>query len=378
MKLKFASTLLIAGLVLLAPGALTAGTITTGTILYGGVGGHPAGEDSTNVGALVIVNQSTAALTILNAPEPGVRLAGIAFDASGTLFGTTQGSGLPPITSSLLLIDPDTGSLISVIGPVTNGPGGPVISMAKLTVQPGTDVLYGLRPPTDLMGGGGKLYTINKTTAVATLVGSTPDRRGSLAFTPGGTLYESALIPGPPTLFTIDPSNAAVLASIATAEQYGAMASRPTDSVLYVGDGDPGEILTLVPATGLATPVGNTGTTVLGALAFRSCVIDINGATANPSVLWPPNGQLVNVSIGYTATDTCGAAAAPVTCSLSIASNEGSSADWSVVDAHDVKLRAERSGGGGDRTYTVTITCSDTAGASSNAAVTVTVPHDQR
>jgi hypothetical protein len=179
-------------------------------------------------------------------------------------------------------------------------------------------------------------------------------------------------------LFTLNPSNAAVLASIPTAEQYGAMASRPTDSVLYVGDGDPGEILTLDPTTGLATPVGNTSPTLLGALAFRSCVIAINGATANPSVLWPPNHQFVNVSIGYTATDTCGAAAAPVTCSLSVASNEGSSADWSVVDAHDVRLRAERSGGGGDRTYTVTITCSDTAGASSNAAVTVTVPHDQR
>jgi hypothetical protein len=155
------------------------------------------------------------------------------------------------------------------------------------------------------------------------------------------------------------------------------MASRPTDSVLYVGNGDAGDIKILDPTTGLTTEVGNTGTTVLGALAFRSCVIGINGATANPSVLWPPNHKFVNVSIGYTATDTCGAAAAPVTCSLSVASNEGTSADWSVVDAHDVKLRAERSGGGSGRIYTVTITCSDTAGASSNAAVTVTVPHNQ-
>lgn len=376
MKLKFASTLLIAGLVLLAPGGLAAGTITQGTILYGGAGGLPAGEGSTNVGALVIVNQSTAALTVLNAPEPGVRLAGIAFDASGALFGVTEGTGLPPITSTLLLIDPGTGSLISVIGPVTNGPGGPVISMAKLTVQPGTGVLYGLRPPTDLQGGGGKLYTIDKATAVATFVGSTPDRRGSLAFTPGGTLYESTFIPGPAMLFTLDPANAAVLASVPTFEQYGAMASRPTDSVLYVGNGAAGDIQILDPATGVATEVGNTGTTVLGGLAFRSCVIAIDGATANPSTLWPPNHKLVDVSIAYTATDTCGTAA-PVTCSLSVASNEGSSSDWSIVDAHDVRLRAERSGGGGDRIYTVTITCTDTAGAASNAAVTVTVPHNQ-
>ena len=379
MKLKFASALLIAGLALVAPGAIAAGTLTTGTILYGGGGGEPSATP--NKGALVIVNQSTAALTVLNSPVPGVRLAGIAFDASGALYGTTQGSGLPPITSSLLLIDPDTGSLISVIGPVTDGPGGRAISMAKITVQPGTDVLYGVRPPTDLQGAAGKVYTIDKTTGVATFVGRPPDRRGTLAFTPGGTLYESAFTPppappAPPKLFTLDPSNAAVLASIPTVEQYGAMASRPTDSVLYVGNGIPGDVLTLDPTTGIATEVGNTGTTLLGSLAFRSCVIGINGATANPSVLWPPNHKFVDVSIGYTATDTCGTAA-PVTCSLSVASNEGSSADWSVVDAHDVQLRAERSGDGGDRTYTVTITCSDTAGASSNAAVTVTVPHNQ-
>jgi hypothetical protein len=85
---------------------------------------------------------------------------------------------------------------------------------------------------------------------------------------------------------------------------------------------------------------------------------------------------MVIVAIAYTATDTCGAAA-PVTCSLSVASNEGSSGDWSVVDAHHVLLRAERNGGGSGRIYTVTITCTDTAGGSSNAAVNVTVAHDQ-
>jgi len=379
---KLHGALLAAGVALLAPVAMAAGTITTGTILYGGVGGLPPGEGAVNVGAVVIVDQTTAALTIVGSPEPGTRLSGIAFDSTGALYGSTEGAALPPITSKLILIDPDTGALISAIGPITDGPGGPAIGISDLSVQPGSDVLFGIRGPTDLHGGGGKLYTIDKTTAVATLVGVTPVRRDSIAFAPDGTLYEAGFTPGlvPPTLYTLNPANGAPLSAVLTPppdDNYGALAVRPTDDVLFGGDGAGGFIFTIDPATGIRTQVGSsTGNTFIGALSFRACVIGIASATASPSSLWPPNNKLVNVAIGYTATDTCGAAA-PVTCSLSVASNEGSSADWSVVDAHDVQLRATRDGGGNGRIYTVTITCTDTAGAASNAAVTVTVPHDQ-
>ena len=52
------------------------------------------------------------------------------------------------------------------------------------------------------------------------------------------------------------------------------------------------------------------------------------------------------------------------------------SADWQVVDAHHVQLRAERSGTGNGRIYTITISARDAAGNTSSSAVTVTVPHD--
>jgi hypothetical protein len=386
MTTKLQGALLAAGVALLAPAAIAAGTITTGTILYGGVGGEPPGSGSANVGAVVIVDQTTAALTIVGSPEPGTRLSGIAFDSTGALYGSTEGSALPPLTSTLIRIDPDTGGLISVIGPITDGPGGLAIGIADLAVQPGTDVLFGIRAPTDLHGGAGKLYTIDKTTAVATLVGATPVRRDSIAFAPGGTLYEAGFVPGPPTLYTLNPANAGVLSAVPTSppdDNYGSLAVRPTDNALFAGDGvgngTSGFIFILDPSTGTRTQVGSgtgTGNTFIASLSFRACVIGIAGAAASPSSLWPPNHKMVNVAIAYTATDTCGAAA-PVTCSLSVASNEGTSADWSVVDAHDVQLRATRDGGGNGRIYTVTITCTDTAGAASNAAVTVTVPHDQ-
>ncbi len=53
------------------------------------------------------------------------------------------------------------------------------------------------------------------------------------------------------------------------------------------------------------------------------------------------------------------------------------SSDWVVIDAHHVRLRAERSGNGTGRIYTITITCTDAARNSSHKTVTVTVPHDQ-
>jgi hypothetical protein len=381
MRTQVVSSIFAAALLLMAaPGRPS----TTGTILYGGVGGEEP-TNSDNIGALVIVDQTTVALTLVGTPVPGIRISGVAFDSTGALFGSTIGAGGPPITSTLIRIDPNTGALISTVGPITNGPGGPAIGIADLTVQPGTDLLFGMRGPTDLGGGGGKLYVIDKATAVATFVGNTApnNNHASIAFAPNGTLYESAFrlrLPFiPPALYTLNPANGAPLTSVPTAQFYGSLAVRPTDSVLFAGGAnvDLGPIYTLDPVTGVSTVLGDTSPTFIGGLAFRTCAIAISGAAANPSSLWPPNHKMVNVTVNYTATDSCGAAAGPVTCSLSIASNEGNSLDWSVVDAHHVQLRAERAGNGNGRTYTVTITCTDTVGSSSDTAVTVTVAHDQ-
>jgi uncharacterized repeat protein (TIGR01451 family) len=109
----------------------------------------------------------------------------------------------------------------------------------------------------------------------------------------------------------------------------------------------------------------------------------ITNATADPSVLWPPNHRMVNVTVSYDVTDNC--PLPPNSCVLTVTSNEpvlgrGSghtSPDWIVVDDHHVLLRAEREGGGNGRIYTITITCTDSGGNSSTEEVEVTVPHDQ-
>lgn len=121
------------------------------------------------------------------------------------------------------------------------------------------------------------------------------------------------------------------------------------------------------------------------ASALKSLVVKIDttspvitAASASPSVLSPPNHKMNNVSISYTATDNLSG----VACTLAVVSNEpvngtgdGDTApDWLILDAHHLQLRAERSGKGSGRVYTVNITCADAAGNTSARAVTVTVP----
>jgi len=109
----------------------------------------------------------------------------------------------------------------------------------------------------------------------------------------------------------------------------------------------------------------------------------ITGVSADPSVLWPPNHRLVNVTISYDVTDNC--PLPPGSCTLSVTSNEpvngtgdgDTSPDWIVLDDHHVLLRAERAGNGNGRIYTITITCVDSGGNSSSEQVEVMVPHDR-
>ena len=92
----------------------------------------------------------------------------------------------------------------------------------------------------------------------------------------------------------------------------------------------------------------------------------ISRVTASPSTLWPPNRDVVDVVVNYEAT------------TLSVSSNEpvsvGTGSDWEIVDAHHVRLRAQRSARSGDRIYTITINATDVHGNSSSQVVTVRVP----
>ena len=123
----------------------------------------------------------------------------------------------------------------------------------------------------------------------------------------------------------------------------------------------------------------NNNSTTTTVLASNPAPV-ISGASVDKPVLWPPNHQMVDVTVSYDVTDNCGT----TTTALSVTSNEpvnedgdgNTSPDWEVLDAHHVRVRAERSGSGNGRIYTITITATDSAGGSSNQTVTVSVPHN--
>ncbi len=109
---------------------------------------------------------------------------------------------------------------------------------------------------------------------------------------------------------------------------------------------------------------------------------------SSESILWPPDHALRPVTIQANASDNGGS----VTLAATVCSNEpqedggdgSTDQDWTtpVIDnltgTIDVSLRAERSGSGGGRVYTITITATDQSGNASVATVEVRVPHDRK
>mgnify|MGYP003288695824 CR=1 FL=1 len=105
----------------------------------------------------------------------------------------------------------------------------------------------------------------------------------------------------------------------------------------------------------------------------------------SPTTLWPPNHTMHVVSRGVSASDICDPSPAVA---ITITSDEpenglgdGDTApDWSVQQsgaAFDVSVRAERSGLGDGRVYTIGAVATDGSGNGATKGGTVRVPHNQ-
>ncbi|MGZ5433076.1 MAG: choice-of-anchor X domain-containing protein, partial [Thermoanaerobaculia bacterium] len=106
--------------------------------------------------------------------------------------------------------------------------------------------------------------------------------------------------------------------------------------------------------------------------------------SVTPSVLYPPNHQMVEITPTITVSDDRDPD--PRVDLVSITSNEGddvrgdgnTSQDISIDADGRIFLRAERSGLAEGRIYTITWRARDDSGNESLASATVTVPHDRR
>lgn len=187
----------------------------------------------------------------------------------------------------------------------------------------------------------------------------------------------------------------AVCRNITVSAGASCVANASIDNGSFDPDGDP---FTLVQSPAGPYPLGNTTVTLTvtddeGASDSCTATVTVKDSTppaisavsATPDTLWSPNHKMTDVTLNYGVADNCATAAA-MTCTLSINSNEpinglgdgNHSPDWEIVDAHHVRLRAERSGKGTGRIYTITTTCADNSGNSSRKTLTVSVSKSQK
>jgi hypothetical protein len=140
--------------------------------------------------------------------------------------------------------------------------------------------------------------------------------------------------------------------------------------------------VTLTVTDNNSPPKTDTKTIVVTVVDTTPPVVESVWAT--PSVLWPPDHKMVNVTVDAVLSDRSDPA--PTFRIVDVRSSEpvnglgdGDTApDWEVTGAHMVKLRAERSGNGTGRIYTVTIEATDASGNATREDVLVFVPRDQR
>jgi len=236
--------------------------------MYAGVGrGSPV-----NAGAILLVEQNTGVGTLVGDPITPGGLTGLDFDSSGRLWGSSIDGPLGNRVSRLAEIDPDTGALLSSVAITRTGVP---ISIGDLAVQPGTDVIFGVHSNSDSSAfPGSELYTIDRATGVATVVGNPGQgRNGGLAFTPDGRLFFLEF----GELHELNPATGSVLST--TFLNFGGhdgLGIRPSDGALFatragadtLGD----EIRIIDPVAATSTLVGRTGAGNASDLAFRVIV----------------------------------------------------------------------------------------------------------
>jgi hypothetical protein len=165
----------------------------------------------------------------------------------------------------------------------------------------------------------------------------------------------------------------------------GASASDLCDPSVAITDNAPA----LLPLG--VTPVTFTGTDDSGNAGMCSASVSVVDTTAptiavtlSPTTLHPPNHKLVEITATVVVEDSCDPD--PSIVLTSITSNEPDNGLGDGDMPNDIQgaeigtadfsflLRAERSGVGSGRIYTVTYTVTDGSGNSASASATVTVP----
>lgn len=222
--------------------------------------------------------------------DPGQAVTGLAFHpVTGVLYGSTAiisiaGSTLP--TCHLITIDPLTGNGTDI---GSFGLSSPPCTLADLTFDPATNILYGWGAGSD-----GDLYTVNLQTGAATEVGESglsSLQGGGLTFGPGGKLFLAAESTEG-KLRTIDkttglPVDSVVLTGYGKSASIAALAYDGS-AFLYGVTRKDGDLIRINPNTGEIETIGPAASeqAAIDALAFQCPVTGIFApATSAPTLV---------------------------------------------------------------------------------------------
>lgn len=202
---------------------------------------------------LATVDPTTGAILHQFPNQGGVIIDGIAYDSStDTLFGFDGGDGLY--------------SLDRLSGAYTPVGSGSPVNIAGLAIQPTTFDLFGISI------NGGSLWSIDKTTGAATLIGppigSLTFGHG-LAFAPDGTLYATDTSgAGTSSLYTLDllTGDAVLVGEIDRDVVVGLTFN--ASGVLFGSDNGTNSLITIDRFTGVANTVGFYGGSKHNAIEF--------------------------------------------------------------------------------------------------------------
>lgn len=135
-------------------------------------------------------------------------------------------------------------------------------------------------------------------------------------------------------------------------------------------------------AVSASDAAGNTSTGSFTVTVRDTTSPVITSLGTNAPTLWPPNHKMVPVTVSAVASDLVGVSSLKI---VSVTSNEpdnglgdgDTAGDIEVTGDLTLKLRAERSGSGNGRIYTITVEARDAAGNASTKTCTVSVPKSQ-